>query len=608
MSLIDEIKQGISCDSVGTPDSVIGRTVCLSVHPGKMVLFPFLIWFNKRYKNKYKFAKIVYSFDLILIGVAITLAGLAAFLTFYSPVAFEDKIYFDATVAPREVIAGAPSTLVIRYTNGTAEVLRGANLRVEFPKHFLLQEATLGGEAIDTDQIELGDISVGDSGSVRIHGVMFGDVGGEQTFTSVMHFVHGIEGDLGGIKTDTYTFSPVRSTLSLNLVLPERLVAFQPVSGTVSYKNTGEIDFPEVSIEPEWPEGFTFLSADTVLKNRSFTLPAINVGDEGVLNFDGYLGDVGEEVTFIFYPAFSFATDTYRQETLTHTAPVVPPQVQTTQSVINPIATPGGTVRVVMAYANTGETEVTDVKIGVGSDSPFVKEGVFATTIDRLVAGETGEIVLELPMQYSILASQTDVYENLDLTTKAIASYILGDGSGQRVTTTGSAVSTPITTPIVLESFGRYTAASGDQLGRGPLPPRVGIETKYWVFWRMSGTINDLESVHVEGELSEGVRFTGRQTVSQNSGVEYESSRNVMTWNSDLIESTLSPTSKVVAVAFELGITPTDAMIGTSPTLIDGVRFTAVDARTGEIVPASGRAVTTSLPEDMLAGGNAEVE
>lgn len=614
MSLREEIKKGIACDSVGHPDSVLGRAVCLSVHPGKMALFPFLHWFEKRYKNNYKFARLVFSFDLILIGIMIGLGAVAAFLAIWSPTSFEDKIYFDASVAPREVVAGAPSTLIIRYTNGTEEDLRSARLTVDFPDHFLLQEISHLGEEADPEDIHIGDIAVGDSGSVRIRGVMFGDVGGEQTFTSSMHFVHGEDQDVGGFKTDTHVFSPSSSTLALTLTLPERLIAFQPVEGTISYENTGEIDFPDISVEADWPEGFTFSSSDTPLYNDAFELPAINAGESGQMLFNGFLGDVGEEATFRFHPSFTFGDTRYQQETLEHTAPVIPPQVTTSHTINATSWRPGGTTSVTVAYENTGEFEVSNVEVGITSSSPFFYQTEYLVDassypeLETLEPGEQGEVTIDIQVRPSITQNQTSTYENLSITTRGLANYTLDDGSGQRVETIGSTLTSALTTPIVLESFGRYTAASGDQLGRGPLPPRVGIQTKYWVFWHISGTTNALESVTLSGTLGEDVAFTGRQTASHNSAAEYDSSTNTVTWTTDVVESTLSPTSKIVAVAFELGVTPTEDMIGTTPTLLNNVQLTAVDAVTGEIVTAYGYSVTTNLPNDIMASGKATVE
>jgi hypothetical protein len=614
MTLKEEIRKGITCNSVGTNDSILSRFICISVHPGKMILFPFLNWFDKRYKHNHRFARLVFLFDLILIGVVMTLGSIAIFLAIWSPTPFSDKIYFDVSVAPREIVVGAPSTLLIRYTNGTDEDLRNVTFDVQFPNHFLLQETTLHGEPVNPDGIIIGDIPVGESGSIRIRGVMFGDVGGEQMFTSRMNFVYGTDRIVAGRKTDTHTFSPVSSTLALTLTLPEQLVAFQPIKGHIYYVNTGEIDFPLISIEPEWPEGFTFHRSNTKLQNQTFNLPALLSGESGEMTFEGFLGDVGEEVTFLFHPSFVFDQTSYKQEMLAHTASVIPPQVTLTQTIHATSWHPGSTTNITLAYENTGDSTVHNVELGVSSTSPFFYQDQYLVDtstepeLQTLSPGASGEVTLEIPLRPHITRNETSTYKQLSITTKGIANYTLDDGSNQHIETTNAGVSMALTTPVILESFGRYTTPSGDQLGRGPLPPRVGTQTKYWIFWRISGTTNDLESVTLSGTLGQNVEFTERQTVSQDGSATYDANTQTVIWTSDFIESTLDPASKIVAVAFEVGITPTEDMIGTAPTLLSDVRLTAVDRRTGEIITTYGTPITTKLPDDLMASGKEQVQ
>lgn len=608
MALKEELKKGIACDSVGKPDSILGRTVCLSVHPGKMLLLPFIKWFDKRYRGM-KFASLLFSFDLLLIGTLIGLSMVAMFFALTKPVTFADNISFEATVAPREIVTGAPSTLIIRYTNGTDEELRNAKLALTYPDHFLLQELSVEETRLTDGDIDLGTIPVGATGSVRVRGVMFGDVGGEQSFTSTLTFVYGEERDVAGRKTSVHTFSPASSTLALTLTLPDRLVAFQEVEGKITYQNTGEIDFPTISIEPNWPEGFTFLSSPVSIVNGAFVMPAIAAGEAGTLDFFGYLGEVGEEVTFIFFPSFTFDSSRYRQETLAHTAPIVPPQIRVEHSVNNSTVQPGSSATYTVRYENTGEFDVTNLVLAIEATSPFVKDpSADATTITKVTPGESGEVKINVPLRWSILQSETTDWDGLDLSARAVASYTLGDGSGQRVSSKSSVVISPITTPVVFESFGRYATDAGDQLGRGPLPPRVGIQTKYWVFWHVGGTINELTNVRIEGTLGEGVVFTGKQSSSQNSGVEHDAATNTISWETASIETNLSPTAKIVGVAFELGLTPDSSMVGESPVLLYDIRITGTDARTGAFVSRSGSTVTTSLPNDLMAAGKAVVE
>ena len=175
MPLTEELKKGVACDSVGKPHSILGRAVCLSVHPGKMLIFPFLEWFEKRYKGKVKFARLLFAFDLLLIGTALGMAGAALSLGFFHPSTnFEENITFEATVAPKEIKTGATSTLVIHYTNGTQEDLYNAKLHLSFPDDFLLQEISTNDTELEQESIELGTIPAGSSGSIKIRGVKIG--------------------------------------------------------------------------------------------------------------------------------------------------------------------------------------------------------------------------------------------------------------------------------------------------------------------------------------------------------------------------------------------------------------------------------------------------
>jgi hypothetical protein len=614
MHLFNELKKGVACDSVGKPHSALGRAVCLSVHPGKMLLFPFIRHFNKHYKNKYAFARLVFGFDLLLLGALFGLGCAFLFIHFHSPARFADKIIFDSSIAPREIIAGAPSTLVIRITNGTNEILRSANLALEYPNHFLLQELALDEVNVRTKTISLGDVPVGGNKTVHIRGVMFGDVGGEQTFTSVLDFVHGKKQNVAGRKTDTFVFSPTASTLKLSLELPGVLMAFQPITGTIAYHNTGEIDFPTISVQPEWPSAFSLTQSSTLLVDGEFKLPAIKAGEKGLMEFSGFLGDVGEKISFVFHPSFTFNKTKYKQETLTHVAPVVPSQIKIEHSAAKNTLIPGTEAGFTISYENIGEFAITDLSLGIESDSPFFKKEKYE--IDRtrypklaiINPGEFGEVEIRVPLRTSIMQSETSVYENLNLTTRATANYTLGDGSGQKVTSRSPAVSWPVTSPVTLESFGRYYAASGDQLGRGPLPPRVGIETKYWVFWHIDNTTNDLADVKIEGKLAPCVRFTGRQTASQNNGVEFDETLGIVVWKTQIVKPTFPPTSNIVGIAFELGITPNADMVTTSPMLIDQILLTATDARTSALVSASGKEIGTELPHDAMSLGKEKVE
>lgn len=574
MSLPSEIKKGIACDSVGKPESAIGRAICLSVHPGKMLLFPLLHWYRYHYAGRYRFARSIFTLDLVLIGIVLTLTAVAITVTWLRPPAFADRITFDATIAPREVTTGAPATIVIRYTNGTNEELRDVELSLIEPRYFIRQEAEGIGK--------IGTIPPGGSENIHVKGVMFGDVGGEQAFQTKMTFVHGTDEDIPGEKIDWQVFEPTRSALALTLELPPRLVPFQTVEGFVRYQNTAEIAFPIVSILPEWPDGFVFTRSDARLRRGQFEIPSVDPGQTGEFKFEGILQEAVEKVTFQFHPSFTFGDDRFAQETLVHTAPVVALPITLHHEITAKTLAPGSSMPVTVAYTNTSDKAIENVVLAIESNSPFFQASE-SVTIEIIAPGETGEHLFQFNIKPFILQTQTTQYEHLTLVTRPTATYALSDAIGQRVVSKGSALEFPLTTPVRLDAFVRYFAPSGDQIGRGPLPPEPGRETTYWIFWNIAGTTNELTDARIEATLPEGVRFTGRQTVSQNGKVAYDPEAHTVTWTSDEVAPTFASASKIVGVAFEVGITP-ETEPQTALILVEDIRLTATDGFTGAFV------------------------
>jgi len=592
------------------------KTLKLMRQPGQWVTEPAKSQYQKKYEGRFKYARAVFTLDLVLIGLAVGLGIVALFLAFFKPSTIADKVIFEATVAPREVVSGASSTLVISWTNLTGEELKEASLYLTYPQHFLLEEVETVDGITEDRLISLGDIPIDGTGFVKVRGVMFGDVGGEQTFRSILTFRHGEENEQAQ-KVSDHSFSPAASTLALDLQMPERLVTFQEITGQITYKNTGEYDFPSISIEPAWPDGFVLLDSSETLTDGKWTLPSIEAGEEGVMEFTGRLDSDTSEAEFVFHPHFAFGNIHYRQQSLHETLAFIPPPVNTSHSVSRNRFSPGTSSYLTVRVENTSEYPVSDLEVVIDADSPFFsktstssvtyEDGYFVYRdssneyLQELQPGESTEVTFSLPLRSSIQTSETDVYSNLEAVTKAGASYVLKDESPGRITTFGSSLTTSITSMLSLESTGRYYAPQGDQLGRGPLPPVVGSQTKYWIFVNVGRTSNALENVTIEGFLASGVEFTGKQTVSLGDPMTYDASTNSISWSSSYLEPTFPPGSKVVGLAFEVAITPNNNQVGTSPTLLTDIRISGQDTVTGDFIGASGQVVTTAIPYDTYA-------
>ena len=95
------------------------RTLKFARHPGQWFTHPVRKHYKKKYHGRYKYARIIFLVDMILLGIALALGILILILLLFKPTNIADKVLFEASVAPAEIVSGAPSTLTIYWTNTT---------------------------------------------------------------------------------------------------------------------------------------------------------------------------------------------------------------------------------------------------------------------------------------------------------------------------------------------------------------------------------------------------------------------------------------------------------------------------------------------------------
>lgn len=566
---------------------------------GKHISEPFKMLLKGTYiKERGKLHK-----ALDLITMTILTATVIALVYLLIPKSTPDFVIINASVAPTPITTGDVSTLTFEYENNSDEIIKNAQLSITLPAHF---ELTLGEL-----KYSLGDITPGSYGYIHIEGAMFGDVSVQQIFTTELSYTYS-EQNIPDKKTKEHNFSPEKSALELNLELPKNIVAYQEVEGEIQYTNTGSMEFPNVVIEPVWPDGFVLIeSSPSVQANKSFHITSINPGETGVINFKGRLGSQ-ENSTFIFNPSFSFDDTSYKQTQLVDVVDIIPSPIQLSHSIYESAVAPGETITVNAIYENVSEFDLSNIIIKVKSDTDIfsttdIVNGkysngyyIFENTTDTLSPGDKQSVSITIPVKSTLSRSATSEYENIYVNTVSYADFAFEfDGVQTQANTVGSSFKSPLTSPIVLNCFGRYWGPNGDQLGRGPVPPIADETTKYWIFCNISSTTNTLSNLTLEADLGQNVSLTGRQSVSIGSSIASENGSII--WRLDELSPTLLPTSAVVGIAFEVAITPSLDQAGLTPTLIGNSSITATDNFTNSFISSASDSVTTSLPYDTKA-------
>lgn len=157
--------------------------------------------------------------------------------------------------------------------------------------------------------------------------------------------------------------------------------------------------------------------------------------------------------------------------------------------------------------------------------------------------------------------------------------------------TLGPATMGTIQTALPFATTIRYTASTGDQLGAGPLPPRVGLETRYWVFWTVGPIDSELEQITVHTTLPQGVTATGNFTAAD--GGSAQVSNRTVSWTLPL----LGTDHARATFGFEISVTPTAEDLGNVLTLLGPVTATAEDTHTSLLLDATTDPLYSTLPE-----------
>ncbi len=131
----------------------------------------------------------------------------------------------------------------------------------------------------------------------------------------------------------------------------------------------------------------------------------------------------------------------------------------------------------------------------------------------------------------------------------------------------------------------------------GPLPPRVREETTYVIRFQLTNTSNDLAEVTVRGILGGGVRWLGVEEHSAGT-ITFNEASGELVWRIPSLPAATGILRPSAQASFQVGITPAENQIGSSPLLVTAVEATGRDTFTGTDLRADSRDLTTELTAD----------
>lgn len=560
-------------------------------------------------------AHLILTIDGILVAIILGLLALGSYFAFvYDPLRDTFGMRFEEAA----LASGGTAEIALTIENRGDTGLEDASVDVFFPPQFRVYSRSTESE----HDIEIGAIPKGASLTYRFQGLLLGPEG-EAPVYARMKATDGFGATDERFIEGRLTWSENRLKLAWDV--PATVLSGQDIPLTLRARNASDFTMQDARLKLDFPEGFSVRLSTPPIATDGIPLGEFRPGDEITVDI---LGSFPKDTAL---SASRFGAELYLAEGDARTlaaetssdVAVISADVTVAASFSEEAsyAKPGDLVPVRISYRNDSPHTLTDVKLRLPLDirvsdlkastalegglagSALAWESVTTPELASVAPGAGGVVEGTIAVLGAISKYSTD--PALELKPEAVFSITDFDVTDARLF--GEGESRKIAGRVETAGVARYYTNEGDQIGRGPLPPRVGAATRYWVVLKAENGASEARDARMTIQLPDYVTWTGKAAVTAGFEVQASEDGTLLVWNIGSIPAHAGVSSSAPNVSLELALTPTASQANTSPRLISGATLTATDSWTGLSLSSSQGPLTTELPTDPFIEGRTVV-
>lgn len=595
---------------------IIGSLTINQAPMERYVTAPLRRRYHRHYHPRHKHGTKHLIADILLALTVVALIGVNIYAFFFSVPGLQEKVVMTLGVTPETIQSGEQTTITVDYENRSDTALLDAALSILCPCNVTPVTAE-PSDIYDakTHTFRIGTIEPHGNGSVRFSWVYLGTVGTTQHFSAALSY-----GTKNATRRETKSVlwrAPVNtSALALTIDTPPEFIHEGRMPFTLRYVNRGTRPLASVRIEPLLPPNAQLLDTNPRITDGAFTLPVLPPGVEGALQGRFAFRGSGETET-------TFSVRTYLgearilQEEVQHRATVFYPKFTITplHEVGRDALVVGSPAAFTFAYENKEDDDVLDVALTL--DPPT---SLFTTAKDSVVAHTRQD---DPSLALVRKGTKGTLLFTVNTKTEIDRKEVFGDGDPVvhlPYTIRYRRASAPdreiridrvddwkVQSDLLMHAFGRYYTPEGDQIGRGPLPPRVDESTRYWIFISLTNTVSDVADVIATAVLGPQVDWTRKSSVTLGDPLQFDERTRTLTWRLPKLTKFSGGAYPDVGMAVEVALTPDMASVDTTPALLTDIRARGRDTFTNTTVEKSASSVTTLLTVDQRARDKGKV-
>jgi len=570
---------------------------------------------KKRYHAHYKNDKIHLIVDLVLGAIILILLGVMLNLWFFSR-SRANLMDFKVSSNPEKLTNGQETEFILDYTNTTKDELTDVTLVLKLPASLKNPQYNISEFDTKTSTLKINTLAPKASGQFKVKGLLIGNFQDKQEFIAAINY----KNKYGLARQEFFNqqFTLADSVLKTEIKFPDRVIANSIFAASLNLNNTSTFNFDAVKVK---------ISGQT-----NFTLRQIKLDKVGA---DTYLiGKLAANQTFSqdFYAKIS-----KDKEASTTVSTEIIARYNNEEFVLNKIdntiatslshlqlgflnldanrnIAPGGQNTYTLSYKNNENYTLQNVELGLALYGDYADTNYLAKNYKRaqgntvmfnqndypqlakIRPGQEGQIQVQIAAKSEIVFTQY-LETGYQLEATVLASYD-DPNLKTRVTLESDPVYTQLDSDLNLKTTAMFYTSSGDQIGVGSVPPKVGEYTSYWVIIKVNNTNNKIKDLKVTAKVPAGIEFTNIYNVTDGDQVNFDETSRELQWNISNVTAFAGIFNASPEARIQLAITPTTDQVGKSPLLLTDIKTTATDEVTNTFLSASGDNVSIAIFSD----------
>lgn len=546
----------------------------------------------------------------------------------------EDKVSI-AISAPEKVQSGDLVNVEISYKNANRVDLKNAVLHIGFTENFTPSgDLKLEPEGPNTVRWNIGTLKKNSEGKLEMPGRFFG------TKDMLTYINVKLEYSSANFSSTFAVESKqgiliASSPLGLEVIAPQSVSSGGTVSFSVKYRNDGQQTFRNLKIKAEYPSNFTLANSEPLPEKGSNMwyvgdLEGMQTGEikisgtlsggiQEIKQFKFLLGDVGDSDNFIPYSEIAKGIKIIG-------SPITVLQT-VNDSKDNLIVNAGDNLLFRIKFKNTSDVPLRGIVITENISSPVLDYASFrngldvqgsldsekgiliwnSSGVDKLKAlnpGDEGEI------NFTINVKEVIPVSGIKDKNFSFAAGIRAESSdiptpeGQNKSIEGNGIVLKVNSKLVVKEEAYYN--DPEMTNSGPIPLKVGQVTTFTIRMKAENISNDITDAKIAVTLAPGIEWKNN-VLPKDANVDYDSRTNEVIWNIGSMPAGVGAITDPREMAFQVGVKPSENLVGQYVSLTKSAQFSANDAFTGQKLEAKLGEKDSNLGEDISVGGEGKV-